>query len=37
MQDLNSLPNKFDQLKLITANLIDILIMTETKINFEFP
>ena len=32
-----SLPNKFDQLKMIIGNNVDILIITETKIDLSFP
>ena len=35
--NINSLPNKFDQLKMIIGNNIDILILTETKIDSSFP
>ena len=35
--NINSLANKFDQLKMITGNIIDILIITETKIHLSFP
>ena len=32
-----SLPNNFDQLKMIIGNNVDILIITETKIDLSFP
>ena len=35
--NINSLPNKFDQLKLIIGKNIDILVITETKIDSSFP
>ena len=34
--NINSLPNKFDQLKLIIQDKIDILILTETKLDTNF-
>ena len=34
--NINSLPNKFDQLKLIIQDKIDILILTETKLDSNF-
>ena len=35
--NINSLPNKFDQLKSIIGKNIDILVITETKIDLSFP
>ena len=35
--NINSLPNKFDQLKLIIGKNIDILVITEIKIDSSFP
>ena len=35
--NINLLANKFDQLKMIIGNIIDILIITETKIYSSFP
>ena len=34
---INSLPNKFDQLKEIVPEYIDILVITETKLDDTFP
>ena len=34
--NINSLPGKFDQLKVVIENNIDILIVTETKIDSNF-
>ena len=33
---INSLSNKFDQLKLIIKNKVDILVITETKLDSSF-
>ena len=35
--NINSLPNKFDQLKLLVQNNLDILVLTETKLDASFP
>ena len=35
--NINSLAGKLDQLKLLIGNNIDILVITETKIDFSFP
>ena len=35
--NLNSLPHKFDQLKLMIQGKIDILVITETKLDDSFP
>ena len=35
--NINSLPNKFDQLKDTVLNYIDVLVLTETKIDDSFP
>ena len=35
--NINSLSNKFDQLKLIIKNKVDILAITETKLHSSFP
>ena len=35
--NINSLSNKFDQLKLIIKNEVDILVITETKLDSSFP
>ena len=35
--NINSLSNKFDQLKLIIKNKVDILVITETKLDSSFP
>ena len=35
--NINSLPNKFDQLKVIIQGKLDILVITETKIDNSFP
>ena len=35
--NINSIRNKFDQLKLLLANHIDILILIETKLDESFP
>ena len=35
--NINSLPSKFDQLKLLIQGKIDILIITETKLDDSFP
>ena len=34
--NINSLPNKFDQLKLIIKNKFGILVITETKLDSSF-
>ena len=35
--DINSLPSKFCQLKLIIEKNIDVLVITETKLDLSFP
>ncbi len=35
--NINSIANKFDQLKLIIGNNIDVLVLTETKLDDSFP
>ena len=35
--NINSLPNKFDDLKLIVTGIFDILVITETKLDNSFP
>ena len=35
--NINSLPGKFDQLKRLITNKIDILVLTETKLEETFP
>ena len=35
--NINLLSNKFDQLKLIIKNKVDILVITETKLDSSFP
>ena len=35
--NINSLPNKFEQLKELVMKYIDILVNTETKLNNLFP
>ena len=35
--NINSIPNKFDQLKLFVQGKVDILIVTETKLHSIFP
>ena len=35
--NINSIPNKFDQLKLFVQGKVDILIVTETKLDSTFP
>ena len=35
--NINSLPNKFDQLKTLIQGKIDILVVTETKLDATFP
>ena len=35
--NINSLSNKFNQLKLIIKNKVDILVITETKLDSSFP
>ena len=35
--NINSIRNKFDQLRSMIAGIIDILVITETKLNYTFP
>ena len=35
--NINSFPNKFDELKLLVNGMLDILIITETKLDDTFP
>ncbi len=35
--NINSIANKFDQLKLMIGNNIDVLVLTETKLDDSFP
>ena len=35
--NINSLPNKFDELKVLVNGMLDILIITETKLDDTFP
>ena len=35
--NMNSLPDKFDQLELIIKNKVDILVITRTKLDYSFP
>ena len=35
--NINSLPNKFDQLKKLVLKYVDILVITQTKLNDTFP
>ena len=35
--NVNSITNKFDQLKLIIGKNVDVLVLTETKIDDSFP
>ena len=35
--NINSLPSKFEQLKIILGNFLDILIIQETKLDHSFP
>ena len=35
--NINSIPNKFDQLKIIIKDKVDILLITETKLDSSFP
>ncbi len=35
--NINSIRNKFDELKMVTAGNIDVLIITETKLDHSFP
>ena len=35
--NINSLSNSFDQLKLIIKNKVDVLVITETKLDSSFP
>ena len=34
--NINSIPGKFDRLKLMVQHKVDILVLTETKVNFSF-
>ena len=35
--NINSISNKFDQLKLLVRGKVDILVITETKLDSTFP
>ena len=35
--NINSLPNKFDELKVLVNGMLDVLIITETKLDDTFP
>ena len=35
--NIDSLPNKFDQLELVIKNKVDIFVKTETKLDSSFP
>ena len=35
--NINSIPNKFDQLKAVIPGYIDILVLVETKVDVSFP
>ena len=35
--NINSIPNKFDQLKILIKDKVDILLITETKLDSSFP
>ena len=35
--NINSIPNKFDQLKFLIKDKVDILLITETKLDSTFP
>ena len=34
---INSLPKKFDDLKALVTGMLDVLIITVTKLNYTFP
>ena len=35
--NINSIPNKFDELKMVISGNIDVLVLTETKLDDSFP